>query len=323
MARVADRNLRQFVIFHVLLIFAVLNLAEAGEKPIYGVDDRNEILFSDPVACRAAQSTVAILSAATIQEVANNRWALTVNETLAGKGWCADERFSDQLSAVVCSGFIISGDRVVTAAHCINSADDPYGPGLNCEAAVLVFDYQIADDGELPRKYRSDQVRTCLKVLDGEEITGGADWRVIQLNQSVQRIALTVLTGSELPNDTEMTVIGHPLGLPMKSARNGTLRANLARQSFLLNIDSFEGNSGSGVIVNHGGLPVVVGMLSSGSKDFVRSNQACMRSRICEAEECRGETATRASAFSGWADSVVTLQTDMSLPQALLQDTCS
>ena len=169
-------------------------------------------------------------------------------------------------------------------------------------------------------KYRGDQVRTCNKVLDGEEVTGGADWRVIQLNQPVTRESLTVLTSPDFPVDTELRVIGHPLGLPMKSVRNGTVRDNSAKHSFVLNIDTYEGNSGSGVFIDLGGVPVVVGMLTSGSKDFVLSSQACKRSRVCEAEDCRGETATRASAFSAWADNPVTF---VSAPQAIPQDSCS
>ena len=154
-------------VFHgIALLMVFSTTVQAGEKPIYGTDDRNEILYSDAVACRAALSTVAILPRSAVKKGINDRWKLQAAETLGDKGWCADERFSDQLSVVACSGFLIANNRVVTAAHCINAADDPYGPGLNCDSAVFVFDYKIADDGELPLLYRSDQVRTCEVVLD-------------------------------------------------------------------------------------------------------------------------------------------------------------
>ncbi len=312
-------------VFHgIALLMVFSTTVQAGEKPIYGTDDRNEILYSDAVACRAALSTVAILPRSAVKKGINDRWKLQAAETLGDKGWCADERFSDQLSVVACSGFLIANNRVVTAAHCINAADDPYGPGLNCDSAVFVFDYKIADDGELPLLYRSDQVRTCEVVLDGEEITGGPDWRVIQLDQPVARNALAVLNSRDLPAETGlMTVVGHPLGLPMKSARNGTLRKNTSEHHFVLNIDSYEGNSGSGVIASVRGVPVVVGMLTSGSKDFVYAEQSCKRSKICEPGQCRGETATRASAFSGWAGNAVTLQTLVNLTQSVPADSCS
>ena len=293
---VSERRQRLTLSLCFLITLVVFSCnAAAAEKPIYGTDDRNEILFSDTVACRAALSTVAILPSDMLQKNAQNQWKLLARDTLGSKGWCADERFSEQLSVVSCSGFLISSDRVVTAAHCINAQDDPHGPGLNCESALLVFDYQIADDGELPLSYRSDQVRACQLVLDGEEVTGGADWRVVQLDQPVDRNPLAVLNSQAVGGVADlMTVIGHPLGLPMKSARNGTIRSDTLDHHFTLNIDSYEGNSGSGVIASVRGVPVVIGMLTSGSKDYVLSDHSCKRSKICEAEECRGETATRA-----------------------------
>lgn len=315
---------QRFAKIIVITVFiSVCTIVSADEKPVYGSDDRLEILHSDTITCQVARSTVAIFPESEFSNTSGNRWMVRGTETLGHKGWCADERFSNQLSLVNCSGFLIASDRIVTAAHCINATDDPYGPGLNCAGLILVFDYQIADDGELPVVYSSEQVRRCSVVLDGEEVSGGKDWRVIQLDQSVARHPLTLMISDTLPALGEsMTVVGHPLGLPMKSARNGSIRNDTQEKSFVLNIDSYEGNSGSAVFVDAGGTPLVVGMLTSGSLDFEQTDQSCRRSRVCNDGECGGETVTRSSAFSAWAEITNPVAVEASDSSVVLSEAC-
>ena len=288
-----------------ILLFGTL--AGAGEKPVYGSDDRREWDQADAQACATGRSTAAMMPAKNLTRSSGNRWLLTQAKTLAESNWCADERFADQPAVATCTAFLIGLSTVATAAHCINAADDSAGPLYNCSEVVFVFDYAMMDDGETRRRYQHDQIYYCKKIVAHHYTAASGDWAVIELDRNTTRAPLPLYRSAPatIGNQT-LELVGHPLGLPLKWVRNGRVLKS-ENKTFTAAIDSFEGNSGSPILIRSERGIEVVGVLSKGERDYTIPKGNCLRTRICSGN-CNGELVTRASEFAHLADKTTTLQ---------------
>lgn len=273
--------------FFCLSIMASVS-AMAGHKPssvkvIYGEDDRVEphtvtdkklLAVSRSVAAMIPASSIISSSTPTSSGRSTTTWGRrsepprTGGEvsikapTLTERGVCSTERFSNQITAANCSGFLVAEDVLVTAGHCIETQTD-------CDEYRWVFDYQVGADGNLA-KLNTENVYECQKIL-GRELSGanGTDFAVIKLSKVVKgREPMKLnLTGKPVEGD-DVIVLGHPTGLPQKIAAGATVK-KLAGNHFYSNLDTYGGNSGSAVI--NGRTYEVEGILVRGQKDYVRS----------------------------------------------------
>ncbi|OED35004.1 hypothetical protein AB833_31600 [Chromatiales bacterium (ex Bugula neritina AB1)] len=286
------------VVFSVLLPLLV-GVANSGERPVYGTDDRQEWDKADARICAVGRATAAIMPKASFAPQ-DGRWAwrLIEDHTLADSNWCDDERFAQQPDLATCTAFLIGPSRVVTAAHCINAKGDSNILAFDCEEVLFVFDYEIMDDGEVRRQYQSNQIYTCHSIVHHNGQDGPADWAVIELDRATGRSPVALYTGNLKSVSSEpLEIIGHPLGLPLKWVRNGRM-VSASSDTFLAAIDAFEGNSGSPVFIRKDGVPTVVGMLSRGVRDYKTPVKTCLRTQVCNGKECAGESVTRASQFA-------------------------
>ena len=98
------------------------------------------------------------------------------------------------------------------------------------------------------------------------------DYAVIKLDRVPEnRTPLEIRIKGSIKKGTELVVIGHPSGLPLKiadGARVTTKRWNF----FYSNLDTYAGNSGSAVFNRKTG--VVEGILIQGATDYV-ANGSC------------------------------------------------
>lgn len=284
-----------------LLLLIAASAATAGVKPIYGNDDRKEVHQSSLSMCNISVSVAAIFPSTAVEET-NGTYKLNSGANLLSKNWCEEERFVSQSSGALCTAFLIADDTLVTAGHCINTTDDRYGPGLNCEDTVFVFEHKLDRYDNLPKFLNENQLYFCDEVLAGAFTATAADWRVIKLDRKTRRPALPVYTEDAIPPVTSgIDIVGHPLGLPMKVARNGNIITE-AKDFLITDIDSYEGNSGSPALSEVNGQLAVVGVLSSGAPDsHTDDKRNCIYSRRCTAENCSGEKITLANLFSHWA----------------------
>jgi V8-like Glu-specific endopeptidase len=275
----------------------------AGDKPIYGHDDRVEVYQSNSIMCNVASSVAAMYHIDDITRLNQNQWRLDAGPTLEEKNWCNSERFISQNSGALCTAFLIGDNIAVTAGHCINDVADTHGSGLNCRDAIFVFDHRLNQYDRLPRYLNAQQIFRCNVVVNGTTSMTSVDWRVIELDRITNRHPLPVYTGNASPSATDsLDIVGHPLGLPMKVARNGELVSASGAAFFLASVDSYEGNSGSPVLAMVNGQLAVVGVLSSGETDIAQdSDSNCTYSRRCSDAGCTGERVTRANTFSPWA----------------------
>lgn len=185
------------------------------------------------------------------------------------------------------------GEKNAPADHAGDCQQNPHHPqapyldqGAYCESIRVVFGFRKELGGYIPRSVPAENVYKCVKVL-GHSLAAGPDYTLIKLDRPVAgRMPLAIdRNNSGLTRDLSLFVIGHPDGIPLKIAGDAKVLktgqdmsvtdAYGASQkwvdkgySFLTNLDSFHGNSGSPVF-NLNTL-MVEGILVSGDEDYTQ-----------------------------------------------------
>ena len=235
--------------------------AFAVEKTIYGTDDRIDYYAANSFFQELSKSTAAMIKKSRMYTIGNTSYI--TGPTLREKGICPQERFSSQIAAATCSGFLVAEDLLVTAGHCITSKKD-------CASYNWVFDYRLENPDDLANKVSNNSVYNCKRILE-HKLTGGLnqnDYALIQLDRKVDRRPLRYRQHGEIKKDSKIFVIGHPSGLPTKIALDGVVRKK-RKTYFQANVDTFGGNSGSAVFNKNG---VIEGILVRGKDDYEIEN---------------------------------------------------
>jgi V8-like Glu-specific endopeptidase len=278
---------------NLILIFSFLShfiphsaQAKVIDKVIYGEDNRLDIYQSPSSLYR----TLAASSAAMIPEtslVNLDDQSVTIKAgTLQDDGICADEKFSKQPTAAMCSGFLVAPNLLVTAGHCITQISD-------CETYVWVFDYANTKEEKAVFNILKKDIYKCTKIISRtQDPVTMNDYALVQLDHKSDRTPLMYRKTGKISDNSELVVIGHPSGLPAKISDGAFVRQNTNKYFLQANLDTFGGNSGSAVFNTKTG--IVEGILVRGEEDYVLDNDAkCMRPKICKMDECRGEDVTR------------------------------
>lgn len=274
-----------------LFVSMTLSLtAFAMDKVVYGEDDRLDIYeASNGLHLELAKSTAAMIPNSKISDTEDVLVKLLNGSTLESRGICADAKFSQQMTAANCSGFLVGKDLLVTAGHCVRTASD-------CANSQWVFDYNVSVAGEETKNIPTENIYSCESIIKQElSRSNNNDYALIKLKREVtDRTPLTVRTEGKVETGTKIVVIGHPTGLPSKiSAGDDTIvRGNDNSVYFVANLDTFGGNSGSAVFDAETG--VVEGILVRGETDYEYDMEmGCKRPKKCSNTECRGEDVTR------------------------------
>jgi V8-like Glu-specific endopeptidase len=276
----------KLIVLCLLVVLASTAAAhEKGIKVIYGDDNRKDVFESPNSAfVELSKSTAAMISSVNLKSAPNGEILISAG-TLASRGICAKERFSKQISAANCSGFLVASNILVTAGHCIKSEAD-------CSSYNWVFDYKVdhADQGAV--NVAADAVYSCKRIVERSlNQSTKDDWAVIELDRSASdRRPLSFRKRGKIAKGQEVVVIGHPTGLPTKIADGAKVRSH-AGKYFVANLDTYGGNSGSAVF--NVKTSEVEGILVRGETDYVRDPAlGCMVSNFCPEDGCRGEDVT-------------------------------
>lgn len=271
----------------LILLFTMLLIAfnlNASPTVIYGEDNRiDPILSSNTMHRELARSTAAMIPNRNL--LINDGNVIVGGASLEQRGICKKERFSQQLTAANCSGFIVGPKTLVTAGHCIRSMRD-------CTGSKWVFDYQVESEDQQWAMVPRSSVYSCKKivrtVLDSRTKD---DWAVLELDRAVtDRRILEYRKAGRPAKNAPLVVIGHPTGLPTKIADGANVRIRYDKY-FTANLDTYGGNSGSAVFNAETG--VVEGILVRGATDYVYDRQLkCKVSNRLPNNGGRGEDVT-------------------------------
>lgn len=267
----------------IILLFALNSHAETKQSSvIYGEDNRQDLYeVKNEQFLELAKSTAGMIL---ISNIAKSEDSFTVKgPTMIQRGFCASERFSNQITAANCSGFLIGENLIATAGHCLRSQSD-------CERYAWVFNYKQKDSSGGEIKVGLDDVYFCKKLVKTVvNNTTKNDYAIVELTQKTNKRPLKFRKEGEPSVGASVFVIGHPTGLPTKIA-DGAIVRSLQLTYFVSNLDTYGGNSGSAVFDLASGL--VEGILVRGEQDYVRTSSGCAASNICTSTGCRGEDVT-------------------------------
>ena len=249
----------------ILASLLVTTSVFAQNKVIYGDDNRVDVFESTNSAfVELSKSTAAMIAGSSLKTVKGE--VEISGSTLQARGICAKERFSKQISAANCSGFLVSENIMVTAGHCIKDAAD-------CASYKWVFDYKVdaADQGKVT--VQSSSVYSCTKILARKlDNFGKDDYAMFEIDRKVtDRRPLSFRKTGKVAKGDAIVVIGHPTGLPTKVSAAGKVTRNTEASRFSTTLDTFHGNSGSAVFDAKTGL--VEGILIQGKNDYMPSKK--------------------------------------------------
>lgn len=279
--------MNKFVCASILFSLLVSQTIFASNKSldvIYGEDNRKDVFEStDSVLVELSKSTAAMIASEKLKNL--NGDVVISAQTLESRGICAKERFSKQISAANCSGFLVAPNILVTAGHCIKSEYD-------CASYKWVFDFKVdhAEQGDV--QVPKTSVYSCKKIISRAlDQMSKDDFAVIELNKKVtDRRPLAFRKSGKITKGTSIAVIGHPTGLPTKIADGAKVRS-LNTKFFVANLDTYGGNSGSAVFNIQ--TSEVEGILVRGENDYVMDSElGCQVSNVCTNDNCRGEDVT-------------------------------
>src|SRR3989344_6363600 len=126
-------------------------------QTVYGDDDRQDVYAcTNPLMKKLAHSTAGQIPVKNLVQIGD---LYTIQApTMAENGLCKSERFSNQLQATDCSGFLVGPDILVTAGHCVLDISE-------CSSFRWIFDYANETEEKSQFILNKDQVFHCTEIL--------------------------------------------------------------------------------------------------------------------------------------------------------------
>ncbi len=226
---------------------------QSGQPLISEGDDRKEVFAHENAWMRsyAEQATVALVDESFFV-TANGVTTMLDGPTLGSSlGLCPGERFAEQRRHAFCSGTLIDDDLVLTAGHCVPDA-------ATCARTRFVFNDHYTAPGvrypiAAPDIYQCDEV----VVRQGGDVNlGEPDFAIVRLRYPAtprfQPAPVRRVTGA-LDQGQHVKIVGFPYGIPAKIDMEGSVVDNdFNAHYFISSLDTFRGNSGSGVYESDG-----------------------------------------------------------------------
>ena len=192
---------------------------------------------------------------------------------------CDNQIFKNQPVVGTGTGFIVGENSMLTAKHVFERPIEDY---------VVVFGYDISNgDGQIQSKIPKSNV---FYPKSFEYVNEELDVVQFTVDREFKRPILEWENSRSIDYKTEIFMIGHPAGLPIKIALNANIEDNAPFQYFYTSLDGFQGNSGSPIFnlcTNK-----VIGILVSGQLDY-EFNGICYETTLCKFPYCQGEKVIR------------------------------
>jgi V8-like Glu-specific endopeptidase len=280
-----------------------------NNRPLYTPESRKNLWeIDDDVVTQQAIASVALFRSSDFDATPEGTQRLHAKTFKDVMLLCPDERFANELQGAFCSGLLVTNDTVLTAGHCVNELQkDSHIPTLADIRFVFGFSVDSSASpgrGEFSKQqfYRAKAPAGNHTSITDSTLSGKAssatreDWALIKLEAPVPPDVADPITNAahvKIANGTDVYALGFPSGIPLKYATAAQVSANASKFYFMTNLNTFDGNSGSGVFSGY--TNDLVGILTSGEpQDFYwDSEAACSRPYYCSRNGCTGEAVTR------------------------------
>jgi V8-like Glu-specific endopeptidase len=236
-----------------------------------------------------AKSVVAIIPKYYMQKDAAGNYIIHPKGIYKNEyGLCDKERFANEPVKAHCTGFAAGPNKIVTANHCIDKQ--------TMKGFYFVFDYLADSEGKYATVFTPDKVYQAIDYVEGSVNHPNTDFAVIKVDKTIpsHRIA-RVNPNVNYSSGDLYHVIGCPCGIPLKMAPNAVVRTSSDPNFFIINSDTYGGNSGSPVFNSTSHL--VEGILVSGEQDFSLQTGQCNISFLCPFNGCSGESVSKNNQF--------------------------
>ncbi len=164
------------------------------------------------------------------------------------------------------TAFLIDKDLVATVAHAVCDDNGQFKRDL-LQTMYLVFGFQKGEANACRRVFPKKDVYKVIDLVSSKfsREYNGADWAILKLDRSVEDRAPLPIETSEVAPNTEVYMLGHPLGTSLKLARNAQIK--IVRPMVLdININAFTGSGGSPIF--NSSTHKVIGIVVSGRGGF-------------------------------------------------------
>lgn len=275
----------------LFLLLAVPTRADFRPKVIYGEDQRVDAHEAGAALLDLAESSVALIPAASLKEASDGRLLPRGPSFGAYKNLCPEERFYQQETPAFCSGVLIAEDLVLTAGHCLDNKK-------HCRDTRFVFGFRTEADGSYPSGISREDVFRCADIVHKDRV----DFALVRLDRPARRRPARPVPAHRVSQG--LVAAGYPMGLPLKFATEGEVRRR-SKNILETNLDTFVGSSGSPVFNPEGGLE---GIVINGEDDLEKARgRDCFVSKKCGDEDCAGEDVLKSAAIFSRLDNILGL----------------
>lgn len=197
-------------------------------------------------------------------------WKLK-NYLLHDVGICSNERFATQpTTRSNCSGVLVAEDILLTMGNCLTKHY------CNNDLYYWMFDYHVSTPNKINEKWRSRNFYKCKEIIKQvHNSQSGISYLLIRLKKKVKDRKPIAIDYSDINEQEELTVMGHPQGLPLKIAKKAQAY-DYDENHFTTNSD-ITGETKGSILVNTT-TGKLRGFLLGGTKNFTDNiGEGCKR----------------------------------------------